>query len=78
MKVHNPIDSRSKARKILGPLTEEGRRKKAQKALEKADYTPQAARFLSGVLRALATGPPMTRTLRLSLFQVLSDPFYGD
>jgi len=36
---------------------EEQKRQKAQRQLEALDYTPLAARFLSGMLRALAKRP---------------------
>jgi len=79
MKSRNPIDSRKrKPARVVGPVTEEDRRKKAQKLLEKANFTPQAARFMSGVLRALAVGPDSVRESILAIFKNLSDPAFGD
>jgi len=43
---------------------EEQKRQKAQRQLEALDYTPLAARFLSGVLRALAKRPDKQVVLR--------------
>lgn len=79
MRPRNPIDSRKKAApRKTGPLTEEDRRKKAQALLERANFTPQAARFMSAVLRALAVGPDSVRESVMAIFRNLSDPTFGE
>lgn len=47
---------------------EELKRRRAQKRLEALNYTPHTARFLSGVLRAMALNSLSQREARLQAF----------
>ena len=62
----NPLPGKCTSRRA--PNEEEEKRRKAQKRLEALDYTPYVARFLSGVLRAIATGSSEQRDVRLRAF----------
>ena len=55
------------AKQTVGP--EEAKRRKAQKRLEALCYTPQAAKMLSEVLRALHLCTPEKREAILTEFQ---------
>ena len=48
--------------------SEEQKRRKAQKRFEDLDYTPLAAKFLSGIMRELAGRPEIHREARLRAF----------
>ncbi len=51
---------------------EETKRRKAQKRLEGLNYTPQSARLLSTVLRAMALDEPTQRDARLRAFSEIA------